>query len=952
MSTAEFIPTYDDVTTLDVVRRMHDWAMESASGADLEYFFGDLAATLHEVFETKLVAIWDHNHRNGCLVLQASAPAHPDIVASRAIAAETSSTGLAVARREIIFFDDILKQRGGRHFTNPALAHSLRLKTMLSVPVFTPNTGDVGLVINLCYGADIVPGLQKPDIKRLVSDLSTYVQYLVYRRDEKIMNDVRAVAAASKGILSLFDSLDGSLRELTRCGDFAVFRWDEEEGDLYREAPASLMLDAGGRATRWLRESSDFDEGFDSRMVSTCVRGKRPLALRFNVPAAGGGRAADVYCPYIAVPLHSSADEVIGVIKCRNPVAARGKTPSFSSFDLIALESFSRAVAPSVERFLRLREGGVLMRVVKDVSRTLGRAYKLDTSLQNTIETLVEVMHSQLGSIYLRREGTNTFVMRAATEPSKHLIERAEYEVGVGVTGVIADGKLLNFRSREELRAYPRRAGKYYEEVYGASGADSDTLLGVPIFSGDEVIGLWKVENVRRTEAHPDPYYTDEDEQAAQVISHILEYVIKNYGQEQARLRQFIQLAVTSTRIQRAADEEGAISAVMIALEEAGFAGALLSLYDAKTRTLSEVISSGSTWTKPDASRCHIEDYDIRAVVLRTGEEEFVRDSAADARCRNTPLDRPLLAQYVLPLRLGEELVGTLQIDMGDARRPKELEALTLRAFASHLAIAISRRRSIQQTMSLTENIMQSSRFIAAESLSAMAVHSLNHKLVEINKQLQSDLDRREVREKEFLYKTLSHWRAKLGELEEDLEKALNFVRAPADEQRSSRADLHQEVQAAMSTWINYIRNHKCQPRTDLRAERSVCKMPPEAFREIMAVLIVNSVQAHSRRIEITTYNEGQVKTSTGQVINEAFCLEFDDNGDGLATKQYETIFEPTFTTKSRNAGTGLGLFIARRLARDGLGELEVLEKEQKGARFRLTLPVAKERKRPGKGGE
>jgi len=942
--------------SLEVIRRIHDWAAESVREANLDYLFKDLASMLHETFGAKLVAIWDNNHRNNCLVLQAIAPSLDDVVVLHAIPTETSSTGAAVEERDIIFFPDILNPGGKRHFTNPAIVKRLRLKTMLSIPVFSPTHNDrVGMVINLFFGeeSETSTSIPKEDITRLVSDLGAYIQYLVYRRDEQIAENVRAVAALSKGVLSLFNGISKPLQELTGCTESAMFRWDEKREDLYREAPSDVILDAEGKATRWLSESKDFDE-LDSDLISVCVHHNQTHVPRIELPQKDGDeQLLDVQCPYMAAPIKSSANEVLGVIVCKKPIVYDKRAASFSSFDLIALESFSRAVAPSVERFLRLREGSGLMKIVKDVSSALSRAYELDTSLQNIIETLVKAMHSKFGSIYLREEGTDTFVIRAATEPDKPLIEKkADYQVGEGITGVIASGKLLNFRSRAELRAYPQRLGKYHAEIRGEdSEEDSDTLLGVPIMTGDKVIGLWKIENVRQSEAHPDPYYTDEDVQAAQVISYFLEYMIQNYNQEEARLHQFIQLAITSARTQSAPDEQNAVSTVMNALEEAGFAGAVLSVYDANTKLISEKEFSGATWTKRDARACLVSDNDIRAITLRKGKEELIKDSTQDSRCRNNPADGQLKAQYVLPLRLAEELIGTLQVDVG-AHRPSELELLTLRAFASHLAIAISRRRSIQQTLALTEQIMQSSRFTTAEALSGMAVHSLNHKLGQMNEQLNNELRRKEIRENRFLNNTLGEWQTKLQDLESDLKNALRFVRAPVDESQPIWSELQPEIQPAISTWINYIHSNGGKIRTDLRAERSKCRMPAAAFREIMAVLLVNAVQAHARHIEIKTYNETNIRTAGNKKIRDAFCLECADDGDGLPTTDYKTLFEPTYTTKPKNIGTGLGLFVAQRLAQRYYGDLEVIEHRRysKGATFRMSLPLAKERRWPEKG--
>ncbi len=63
----------------------------------------------------------------------------------------------------------------------------------------------------------------------------------------------------------------------------------------------------------------------------------------------------------------------------------------------------------------------------------------------------------------------------------------------------------------------------------------------------------------------------------------------------------------------------------------------------------------------------------------------------------------------------------------------------------------------------------------------------------------------------------------------------------------------------------------------------------------------------------------------------------FEDDGPGIAERDREHIFEPFFTTTS--SGTGLGLAVARSIARAHGGELELDAGFDTGARFILTLP-------------
>lgn len=63
------------------------------------------------------------------------------------------------------------------------------------------------------------------------------------------------------------------------------------------------------------------------------------------------------------------------------------------------------------------------------------------------------------------------------------------------------------------------------------------------------------------------------------------------------------------------------------------------------------------------------------------------------------------------------------------------------------------------------------------------------------------------------------------------------------------------------------------------------------------------------------------------------------DNGPGIAPDRHEKIFEPFFTTKGMR-GTGLGLAVARKIATDHGGRIELSSSEGAGATFTLAIPA------------
>jgi two-component system, NtrC family, sensor kinase len=91
----------------------------------------------------------------------------------------------------------------------------------------------------------------------------------------------------------------------------------------------------------------------------------------------------------------------------------------------------------------------------------------------------------------------------------------------------------------------------------------------------------------------------------------------------------------------------------------------------------------------------------------------------------------------------------------------------------------------------------------------------------------------------------------------------------------------------------------------------------------------------------------GQVTIAT-EVGADLVAVRVRDDGCGIADESIPRLFEASFTTRSSRDGTGLGLGIARRLARGFGGELR-LERSAvgQGSTFLLEIPVAR---RAGRG--
>lgn len=78
-----------------------------------------------------------------------------------------------------------------------------------------------------------------------------------------------------------------------------------------------------------------------------------------------------------------------------------------------------------------------------------------------------------------------------------------------------------------------------------------------------------------------------------------------------------------------------------------------------------------------------------------------------------------------------------------------------------------------------------------------------------------------------------------------------------------------------------------------------------------------------------------------GRRASASLELTVTDNGKGMAPSDRARVFEPFFTSKRAQGGTGLGLPIARALINGHGGQLELVD-SPRGAKFRLLLGIAR----------
>lgn len=127
------------------------------------------------------------------------------------------------------------------------------------------------------------------------------------------------------------------------------------------------------------------------------------------------------------------------------------------------------------------------------------------------------------------------------------------------------------------------------------------------------------------------------------------------------------------------------------------------------------------------------------------------------------------------------------------------------------------------------------------------------------------------------------------------------------------------------------------------RGVRIDCQVAAAVESEISADHVQISRALHNilvNAIEAVSVGSGVIRV--GCVPNGPhveICIE--DNGCGMDAEQLGHAFEPYFTTK-KFTGTGLGLFITRRVIEDHHGTIEMQSRPNEGTAVRIRLPLLK----------
>ena len=626
------------------------------------------------------------------------------------------------------------------------------------------------------------------------------------------------------------------------------------------------------------------------------------------------------------------------------------RTSEFKGDEWNRLIDFATQVAPAIETIITFDElSGHLLRLgmLNDFAITISSGRNLDQIARRMFALLARAFGTELIALYLLSSDNRLLNEYRTTDGSTPASGR---ESGAGVISTV--------RSAEEHKIFPLlmngqkvRLGENQVDVNLPLYDRALSGLYVPLRFRGQTIGILCVESLRNNA------FNLYDESLMTVIaSHLASLAdytrlreeaegrARNLGLIHEVVQQVIGLTdqrevavITSDLLARYFAYE--LAAVFIADEKGnltigGFGGTSQNVVKRAMKSFEYPVMGG-----------------ITGYVFGTGESTMVNDVLQDKRYRSIK-GWQAGSEMCVAIREGERIIGIIDVESSSRNAFTHNDFIALESLAGILAsvitsadqyqrlqVTISQLRSTQMELrarmeaqrSAENRLIQAAKLAAVGEMAAGIAHELNNPLTSV------------MGFAELVLEDMSEGSESRQDLEtviREARRARDVVRRLLDFARQSessraRASLNEVVEDVVALSRHLIHTSGIELKIDLEKELPWVLIDSNQMKQVLINLVHNALQA------MPDGGEMEIKTSNASRNNRDWVtVSVQDTGVGIPQLEQARIFEPFYTTKGNQGGTGLGLSVTYGIITDHGGQIDVTSQPDAGAKFTVWLPL------------
>lgn len=326
--------------------------------------------------------------------------------------------------------------------------------------------------------------------------------------------------------------------------------------------------------------------------------------------------------------------------------------------------------------------------------------------------------------------------------------------------------------------------------------------------------------------------------------------------------------------------------------------------------------------------------------VTSSGQLRVINDTASDPLHRPNPLLPETRSELGLPLKVGEQIIGALNVHaiQTNAFTPDDLSVLQV--LADQIAVAVENARSYERSQRAFEEMRELDR-LKSQFLANMS-HELRtplNSIIGFSRVILKGIDGpiNEVQEQDLkaIYNSGQHLLGLINDV-------LDLSKIEAGKMELSFEDdvnLTDMINSAMSTAVGLVKDKPIKLIKEIQPDLPTVRADSMKIRQVLINLLSNAAKFTEEGSITVTAQTGTSPEGKPEVVVSVI-----DTGPGISQADQDKLFKAfsqvdgSLTRKT--GGTGLGLSICRHLIDMHGGRIDVESELGKGSRFYFTLPL------------
>jgi signal transduction histidine kinase len=274
-----------------------------------------------------------------------------------------------------------------------------------------------------------------------------------------------------------------------------------------------------------------------------------------------------------------------------------------------------------------------------------------------------------------------------------------------------------------------------------------------------------------------------------------------------------------------------------------------------------------------------------------------------------------------------ESLAGILASVITSADQYQRLQVMIMQLRNAQVEL----RTRMEAQRSAENRLIQAAKLAAVGEMAAGIAHELNNPLTSVTGFAELALD--DIPEDSEMHKDIEIVLREALRARSVVRRLLDFARQ--SESVRARASLNEVVEDVVALSKHLIQSSGVKLNLDLEVNLPWVLVDANQMKQVLLNLVHNALQAMPGGGDMKILTETVSRNNRDWVVVTVM-----DTGVGITPKDQARIFEPFYTTKGNQGGTGLGLSVTYGIVTDHGGQIDVESQPGKGSKFTVWLPL------------